>query len=86
MRLIVCGRRSFANFELIERELTRLNSNKPISVLIHGWIGPAASVIEHWARENDIPMFAIRRTGSCTARGPRLGETNSCFATVARGS
>ena len=56
MRLIVCGGRSFANFELIERELTRLNSNKPISVLIHGWIGPAASVIEHWARENDIPI------------------------------
>ena len=56
MRLIVCGGRSFANFELIERELTRLHSNKLISVLIHGWIGPAASVIEHWARENDIPI------------------------------
>jgi hypothetical protein len=56
MRLIVCGGRSFTNFELIERELTRLHSNKPISVLIHGWIGPAASVIEHWARENDIPI------------------------------
>jgi hypothetical protein len=56
MRLIVCGGRSFTNFELVERELTQLNCNKPISVLIHGWIGPAASVIEHWARENDIPI------------------------------
>jgi hypothetical protein len=27
MRLIVCGGRSFANFELIGRELTRLHSN-----------------------------------------------------------
>jgi hypothetical protein len=56
MRLIVCGGRSFTNFELLERELTLLNRNKPISVLIHGWIGPAASMVEHWARANDIPI------------------------------
>jgi hypothetical protein len=56
MRLIVCGRRSFTDFELVRRELSHLNRQRPISVLIHGWVGPAAPVVEHWARENDISI------------------------------
>jgi hypothetical protein len=56
MRLIVSGGRDFADFELVERELRRLNLRKPISVVIHGWIGPAAPVVEHWAREHGIPI------------------------------
>jgi hypothetical protein len=40
--------------DLVKRELTQLNRNKPISVLIHGWIGPAGSVVEHWAQQNDV--------------------------------
>ena len=56
MRLIVSGGRAFADAELVQRELRQLNLRKPISVLIHGWIGPAAPVVDHWAREHGIPI------------------------------
>lgn len=55
MRVLVCGGRDYTNYEVVSRELSKLEN---VEVIIHGQARGADKLAGRWAKENDIPVEA----------------------------
>ncbi len=56
MRVLVCGGRHVQDADSICREVVRLHTKDPITVLIHGCLAGAGMIAEAWGRRNGIAI------------------------------
>ncbi|WP_340667881.1 DUF2493 domain-containing protein [Bradyrhizobium ottawaense] len=56
MRVLVCGGRSFDNYEAVEKYLDMLNSLHRFTLLIHGGAQGADTCAARWARSRHIDV------------------------------
>src|SRR5688572_2265009 len=59
MRVIVCGGRSFDDYEMLERELDALHAQRRFSVVIHGAAYGADQFAERWAYSRHIDVEKV---------------------------
>ena len=74
MRVLVCGGRTYGDWETVRRELDHLHLSTlwegPITCVIHGGARGADSLAHRWAKERSIP---IERYPADWSRGLRGG-------------
>lgn len=56
MRVLVCGGRTFNDFEAVSATLNEIHANTPVTAIISGVATGADSLGERWANERGIPV------------------------------
>jgi len=59
MRVIVCGGRTFDDYELLERELDTMHERHHFTLLIHGASYGADRFAEKWAKSRQIEIESV---------------------------
>lgn len=59
MKVIVCGGRSFDDYERLERELDALHARHRFSIVIHGGARGADSFAEQWAKSRHVDIEKV---------------------------
>lgn len=59
MRVIICGGRSFDDYEMLERELDALHAQHRFTHVIHGAAKGADSFGEHWAQSRHLEVEKV---------------------------
>lgn len=59
MRVIICGGRSFDDYEMLERELDALHAQHRFSHVIHGGARGADTFAEHWAQSRHLDVEKV---------------------------